>query len=369
MLAALLLPLLLPQSPADSFESLAVRVDSSRHEVVITTRPFDLPDMSGMHDHSQSHDTPVYKFDWPVDGWFRGFRVRVFDAEGNALPRRLMHHLIMINYARRQLVYRAAERLWGAGVETGNFSLPKTIGVPLSTGTSLGMYIAWHNSMGHDLQGVRLEIAMQWTPKNQLPAPVDVLPLYFDVNLKVGGANEFDIPPGHFEKVYEFTVPVEGRILGVSGHLHDYGREVRLEDAESGKVLTRVEARVRPDGTLQGMERRLFGVSGEGLKLKGGHRYRIVAVYDNPTPDTLVKGAMGSLVGIFTPRDVRDWPRVEPDDTLFQSDLRFLSRRGRGMMMQMHHEAAAPDTGQQGMTMPMPHEAAAADSSHEHSHD
>ena len=130
------------------------------------------------------------------------------------------------------------------------------------------MYIAWHNSLGRDLSGVRLELVMLWMPQNQNPRPVDVLPLYFDVNLPSVGANEFDVPPGRSEKAFEFTVPTEGRILGVSGHLHDYGREVRLEDAASGKVLTRVAAKTRPDGSVKGMERHLFGVSGAGLKLK-----------------------------------------------------------------------------------------------------
>jgi hypothetical protein len=343
------LPLMLalfasPAAPPDSVEALAVEIDSSRHEVRIVTRPFDLPDMSQEHDHSKSHDTPVYRFTWPIEGWFRGFRVRVLDANGAVLPRRLMHHLIMINYDRRQLVYPAAERLWGAGVETGNFSLPKTIGVPIAPGTTLGMYIAWHNNLGKDLEGVRLEISMQWTPRNQLPRPVDVLPLYMDVNLTVGGPNEFDVPPGRSEKAYEFTVPTEGRILGVSGHLHDYGREVRLEDARSGRILTRVAARARPDGTVRGMERHLFGVRGEGLKLKANHPYRVVAVYDNPTGETLVKGAMGSLVGIFTPRDVRDWPEIVPHDSLFARDLRFLARRGAKTMSASRKPKAQADT-------------------------
>jgi len=352
MVLPLLLGLALSLSPTDSVEPLTVQIDSAAHEVIITTRPFDLPDMSGEHDHSRSHDTPVYRFDWPVEGWFRGFRVSVLDQNGGELPRRLMHHLIMINYDRRQLIYSAAERLWGAGIETGSFSLPKTIGVPLRPGMPLGMYIAWHNSLGRDLSGVRLQIVMQWTPRNQLPRPVDVLPLYFDVNLTVGGANEFDVPPGRSERAHEFTVPAEGRILGISGHLHDYGREVRLEDAESGKVLARIAARTRPDGSLRGMERRLFGVSGEGLKLRAGHRYRVVAVYDNPTTETLVKGAMGSLVGIYAPRSMAEWPRIEPQDTLFQKDLRFLARRGSGMMKagREHAMPAAMDS----MAMPVP---------------
>jgi hypothetical protein len=334
--AALLLALQSQMAPMPGMEmsgppsQVNVAIDSGKHLVVITAGPFDLMDMSAhaAEDHSMSHDTPVQKFEWPVEGWFRGFKIEVLDQNGGQLPGKLMHHMIMINYDRRQLIYPAAERLWGAGAETGAAQLPKTIGVPLKPGTDLGLYIAWHNTMGRDLPGVKLRMTMEWMPKNQLPRPVDVLPLYMDVNLTVGGANEFDVPPGRSEKAYEFTVPTEGRLLGVSGHLHQFGKEVRLEDASSGKVLARVASVQRPDGSVRRMERHLFGVSGDGLKLKAGKPYRVVAVYDNPTGETLIKGAMGSMVGIFAPSDYSRWPQVEQSDTVFQRDLRFLARRG-----------------------------------------
>ena len=54
-------------------------------------------------DHSQSNDTPVDSFAWPVEGWFRGFKLQVRESAGRPLPRRLLHHLVMINDDRRQL--------------------------------------------------------------------------------------------------------------------------------------------------------------------------------------------------------------------------------------------------------------------------
>ena len=170
----------------------------------------------------------------------RGFRLEVRDRDGNLLPRHIMHHLIMVNFARRQLLYQAAERLMGAGTETEDASIPRTIGVPMKTGMDLGLYVAWHNDIGHDLEGVQLKVILLWTPANQNPRPVDVLPIYMDVNLTVGASNMFDVPPGRSTKAYEFTIPITGRLLGVSGHLHDYGVLLRLEDAESGRVLTTV---------------------------------------------------------------------------------------------------------------------------------
>jgi len=314
--------------------TVTVVVDSSKHELTITAGPYDLPNMPpmderAMMDLGMSHDMPVQHFAWPVEGWFRGFRVALTDTGGHELPRHVLHHLIMVNFSRRQLIYSAAERLMGAGTETDKeVTVPKTIGVPMRPGMRLGMYVAWHNDTGKDLKGVYLKLTMLWTPKNQNPRPVNSMPIYMDVNLTVGGSNTFDVPPGKSSKAHEFTLPVGGRLLGVGGHMHDYGVAVRLEDAETGKVLTSVVATRDAEGKVTKISRRLFGVSGEGLKLQANHRYRVVGDYDNPTNETKVKGAMAHMVGLFVPDDMSKWPKIDPSNPDYQRDLASLQVRG-----------------------------------------
>lgn len=356
MLWSLILGMSLAAGPGGSPPAPTVRVtvDSSRHELTITSGPFDLPNMPPMEDHAMmdlgmSHDTRLQHFDWPVNGWFRGFRVELVDSKGRAVPPHVMHHLVMVNFSRRQLLYSAAERLMGTGTETGEVSVPKTIGVPMKPGMKLGMYVAWHNDTGADLEGVHLKLIMLWTPKNQNPQPVNALPIYMDVNLTVGGSNTFDVPPGKSVKAHEFTLPVGGRLLGVGGHMHDYGSGVRLEDAETGKVLTRVNAERDAEGKLVKVSRKLFGVSGEGLRLKAKHRYRVVGEYDNPTGKLRVKGAMASMVGLFVPDDMKRWPKVDPRDATYQRDLASLDVRGaaRDDMEAHHHGGTSEAPGSQ----------------------
>lgn len=307
--------------------TVTIAVDSSKHELTITAGPYDLPNMPPMDDDPAmmnmgfAHDAPVQNFDWPLDGWLRGFRVELMDAQGHAVPRHVLHHLIMVNFSRRQLVYPAAERLMGAGTETDPVTVPKTIGIPLSSGMKLGMFVAWHNDTGKELEGVFLKLTMLWTPTNQNPRPVNSMPIYMDVNLTVGGSNRFDIPPGKSSKSYEFSLPVGGRLLGVGGHMHDFGVDVKLEDAETGKVLTSVVATRDAAGKVTKISRRLFGVSGDGLKLKANHRYRVVGDYDNPTDETRVRGAMAHMVGLFVPDDMSKWPAIDPSDPGYQRDL------------------------------------------------
>jgi hypothetical protein len=166
-----------------------------------------------------------------------------------------------------------------------------------------------------------MTLRILWTPKNQTPPPVNSMPIYMDVNLTVGGSNTFDVPPGRSEKAHEFVLPVGGRLLGVGGHLHDYGVAVRLEDAESGKVLAEVKAARDSAGKVSKVSRKLFGVIGDGLKLKRNHRYRVVGEYDNPTGETLIRGAMAHMSGLFAPEDMDQWPRIDPSDPDYQRDL------------------------------------------------
>lgn len=51
------------------------------------------------------------------------------------------------------------------------------------------------------------------------------------------------------------------------------------------------------------------GAGGDGILLRAGRTYRVVARYDNPTGETLVDGAMGLMIGIFAPDrpDMRLW--------------------------------------------------------------
>jgi len=90
------------------------------------------------------------------------------------------------------------------------------------------------------------------------------------------------------------------------------------------------------------VSRKLYGVTGEGLKLKANHRYRVVGDYDNPTGELRVKGAMAHMVGLFVPDDMSKWPKIDLNDPTYQRDLASLQVRGEDMVgmhegMKMEH--------------------------------
>lgn len=332
MLVPVLLSALTLASVRDSEPVATVELNTSRHEVVVTAGPFSVRAMPPGMKHEEmgmmeDHNTPLIRFEWPVDGSFRGFAIEIVDAAGKPVDRKMVHHLIAINFDRRQLFYPMYERIFGIGSETADASIPKSLGVPVRKGNKMGMYLAWANETGRDVTGARVILRLSYSPTNLNPRPLAALPIYMDVNLTVGKGNEYDVPSGRSEKSWEFTPAVGGRILGVSGHLHDLGVQVRLEDVQSGRVLATVAAKRGPDGKVTGVERKLFGVSGAGIRLRADRRYRVVGVYDNPGAP-IVNGAMAHMVGLYLPDDMAKWPAIDLSDEGLQDDLAYLNEMG-----------------------------------------
>lgn len=314
-----------------SAQTVTTRVDSARHEVVIEAGPFAIPaedpEMAmemKMGNMAMHHDeqVQVFRFDWPVDGLGRGFRVELRDSTGAPVLGSVLHHLIAINFDRRQFAYSTAERLFGVGKESQEVSLPGTLAVPLDPGQRLGFYVVWHNDTGRDLTGTTLRIVINWIPRKVALRYTAVMPVYLDVNNQVSADNSFDVPPGKSSKAFEFQAPVSGQLMAVGGHLHDYGIALRLEDAETGQVLVRLPGKRDANGKILGVARKIFLF--RPIRLRDGHRYRVVAEYDSPLQHTIVNGAMGNIDGVFAPDSPSRWPAIDPSDPAFRKDIESL---------------------------------------------
>jgi hypothetical protein len=300
-----------------------VQVDSARHEVRIVAGPFRIAAMPHESDDMVMMDTPVLRVAWPVSGWIRGYSVRLCDGDGaggTALAQGMVHHVGIANYSRRELLYPMVERLVAAGKETPRVSLPANVGVPLARGDTLGLYSAFHDIDGKTVEHAYVIVTLPWIPAGHAN-PIDVLPFFADVNCVVGGTSAWDLPPGKSERRGEFVMPIGGSLLALGGHVHDYARSVRLEDAENGKVLVRLNTKLTADGHLVSLGKRIFGFHEEGLALLANHRYRVVAEYDNPTGHVLKQGGMASMAGAFVPDDVSKWPLLDPLNADVQRDI------------------------------------------------
>jgi hypothetical protein len=285
--------------------------------------------MSGMGASEQQGELLVQRFSWPATVWVRGYRLRLFDATGRPLPRRWIHHLYVVDFDRRELVYPIAQRVLGLGRETPDVMLRSTVGIPLAAGHQLGLYLMWDNDTGADVDGVYLELAFRWTASRQDPSPLTVFPFFVDAHVALGADWSFEVPPGGGSATYEFTLPISGHLRMAGGHLHDHGLTLRLEDGLTGAPLVTLRAQRDSSGRLLRVPYRVLAVRDSGPHLLAGRRYRLVATYDNPTPRAL-SAVMGTLAGLFAPDDPARWPSVDPEDPTFALDRRLLTTNHPG---------------------------------------
>lgn len=93
------------------------------------------------------------------------------------------------------------------------------------------------------------------------------------------------VPPGSHayqsEVSEQFELPFDTTAHYVTGHLHPYGRSLRLIDLESGEPVFEIVSEDFHDKI--GVERMSEVRSTEGVWLQHGGRYRLICEYENPT--------------------------------------------------------------------------------------
>ena len=329
--AALVLGTSLP-TPRTPSADVRVTVDSAAHTVTLTAGPFDIAGgMAGMTDHAMHHgsEVPLMYLKWPVDGWLRGFSLTLTDQAGRPIDRRLLHHLNLINLGRRQLFYPVAERTLAVGQETPDIMLPRSVGIPLSSGWPMMLVLAWHNEHPEAVTGVTMTLVLHYSPTNLVPRPLSVLPAYMDVTDPIARAVDFDLPAGRSTFTGDLVLPTPGRIIGLGGHAHDFVTHLALQEVTPRGARTIRALRTRTDSTgrLRSVEQYLPGIRGDGIRLRRGGTYRITGSYDNPTGRTIARGAMLHLVLLYAPDDLRQWPALDPNDPDFRRDIDWMEER------------------------------------------
>ncbi len=321
------------ESPlVQSAAELRVHRDAERGEIVLELPPVDLP-AHGDADHGHAgHVTDAFIGRMPAGGWLRGFRTELVDANGDTLPSRLLHHMNLMTPDRRELFSPIMQRIAAAGQETEPVKLPRMLGYPIAAGERLMLKAMLHNPTGVDYQGVRVRVRLPFTSENVVLAPMHVFPFYLDV-MPPAGTHAFDLPPGRSEMSWEGSPAVEGRIAALGGHLHKHAEVLRLEDVTAGEVLWETKPRLNGNGDVVAMPQD-YVIKRLGIRIHPSRTYRLTAVYDNPTGDTIVDGGMGALGGIIMVDRDAAWPGVDPEDPEYALDVQTtVHEKGDGTMV------------------------------------
>ena len=318
--------------------------DATAGTLVIDLAPVDLPAHTMHHMIAQP---PVATLEIPERGYIYGFHVGLVDSLGHALPDELLHHFNLIDPDHRELFLPISRRLLAAGHETGAIHLPWLLfGLPLERGDHVVASAMIENLTATSYPQARVRLVMDFTPAGR-PWPLfRASPWQMDVAFPVGDKS-FPLPPGRSSRSYEGSPVVAGTIVGLGGHMHDYGRLIEFTDATTGEVLYRTAPVADAAGHIASVPvARLYSWTRLGAHIVPAHRYRVTVAYDNPTGAPIPDGGMGVVGGLFIPDHGVPWPAANPRDSLYREDYEHYMREGNdgghGMDMGGHVMSMPP---------------------------
>jgi len=317
----------------NALERSTITPTSHRHELLLELPAVDLPAGTVV-------DEAASVGEFPVNGSIYALHAELVDETGRQLPAELLHHMNVMDPSERELFLPIARRILASGRETGEIRFPWLLfGARVRAGERVLANAMIHNPTPVSYRGVRVRLVLSYVPERR-PWPLfSVMPWQLDVAFPVGDKS-FDLPPGHSERSYEGSPAVDGKLVVIGGHMHQYGRTIEFWDATTGKILWHGEPAAAPPGEPRAVPiTKLYSIGGLGLRITPSHRYRVHVTYENPTGSIIPGGGMGVVGGLFIPDRNASWPRANPSDSLYQHDLRhFMGPVGKpAVSMPMSH--------------------------------
>ena len=278
--------------------TLDAKVDAAAHTVTLRVGPMDLPAHTG---HMKMPQPPDQVWQIPFDGWLLAYHPKLVDAAGEEVPGAVLHHTAFWNENRSDfLCPNKEEHIFGAGSEMTDWGEVPGYGYRVEKDDRIRIETMVYNPTATSYEKVYLQVVIPFQGAADLPPRTNVYPAWMDV--KSCGNSSYDVPAGKSEKSGSVTVKYDGVLLGVGGHLHDYGRQVALVDLTRNQTVATLDAKVDDQGRLEAVPVKFFVEQG-GFKLSAGDVLKTSATYDNPTGKLLRDGAMGIAVGYFVAND------------------------------------------------------------------
>jgi hypothetical protein len=277
---------------------LSVANDEARHVLTVRLGPLKLPAGAGMN----VPQAPTQHFTVPFDGWLTAYHPGLEDASGKALPGRLLHHVAVFDLNQSNfLCPTQPEHIFGAGGEMTDWPATPGLGYRVRRGDKILVKTMFHNDEPTSYPETYLSIKIDYQPIESGQQPlIGVRPMWFDV--KGCSESAYDLKSGRNITSDEFKLASGGTLIGVGGHMHDYGRELTLVDVTRNQPIATLDAKLDPEGRLVSIPIVLFKESG-GFPLAKDDLIRVTAVYENPTGRYLPQAAMGIAVGYLVPDD------------------------------------------------------------------
>src|SRR5260370_2027150 len=251
-------------------------------------RAVELPAPAGHQDMTMV-GLPLCQVVIPVNAWLHSSHVEVIDASGRRLPTEGLHHFNLSDPGHRELFLPIAQHLLAASTDAPQLEIPAFLfGVPIERGARLSAGAMLANTSASSSHGVRARLVLRYVTRGR-PWPLyRAYPWALDALYPLGtgatGSKAFDLPPGHTARSFEASPAIAGTVLGVGGHVHDYGVRLELKDVTTGAVLWQGQPVTDGPGRVVTLPAPPFpNRDRPGLPTRPPPRHRITGEDENPT--------------------------------------------------------------------------------------
>jgi hypothetical protein len=275
--------------------------DMATHTITLRIGPMNLPAHTS---HMKMPQPPDLVWEAPLDGWLLAYHPKLVDASGNVVPGTVLHHVAFWNENRADfLCPNKEEHIFGAGSEMTDWAEIPGYGYRVQKGDKIRIETMMYNPTATPYDKAYLDVVIPFQETSADASATErtnVYPAWMDVGSC--GDSSYDVPAGKSEKTGSVTVKYDGVLLGVGGHMHDYGKQIVLQDVSRKETVATLDAKSDAQGHLESVPVKLFVQEG-GYKFAKGDILKISATYENPTGKLLRDGAMGIAVGYFAAND------------------------------------------------------------------
>lgn len=213
----------------------------------------------------------------------------------------MLHHVVWSSAFRSDptcsgnLLGLIGERFFASGNERTVMSLPSGYAY------YVGLLDQWNmitDLMNHDMEAKTVYVTLTFT--YQTSSLKRVRPVWLDIDQC--GDSEFSIPAGVSDSHRDWTVNVEGKVVAIGGHLHDYG--VRIEarnETLNTSICNSVAGYNNKPEYMGSIDTMSVCIADPVAYVKNGQRVRIHAIYDSPQT---FSDRMGIMIGYIYPQAV-----------------------------------------------------------------
>jgi hypothetical protein len=270
--------------------------------VEIRLGPYNLPAHTP---HDAMPQAPDFFWEVPIDGWLVSYAPNLIDGEGNDISQKLLHHVGFWNVGRSDfLCPNKEEHVFGAGGEMNRWPPIPGFGYAVHRGDRIRISTMFHNPSSTSYPAAYLTVQVNYVTEDAVQSGIPKLRSVFPVWLDVMQCEDsaYDLKAGDSVKTGQFQMQQAGLLLGLGGHLHDYGHSLTVVNTTRKEQIVKLSAVLNDKGEIDSIPIVTF-ISRGGYRLAAGDKVQVSAEYVNLTSKTLPDGAMGIAVGYFLPDD------------------------------------------------------------------